>query len=116
MVFRYHFQEYEDIAISRYCDSLMRRRYPTSKMIPDLTGDFLDERRFFFIRMTQPPSGWAEYSTSSMKARIHKIPRPVGLSRFSGSSGSSRLARSNPAPRSLTFQPQPWDSSGESPV
>jgi len=44
MVFRYHFQEYEDIPISRYCDSLMQRRYPTPKMIHCSTGGLLDER------------------------------------------------------------------------
>lgn len=42
--FRCRVQEYEDILIPRYCDSLMRRRYSTSKMVHISAGGLVDER------------------------------------------------------------------------
>ena len=49
-----------------------------------------------------PPSGARCSCTSSMKLRMRKMPRPLDLSRFSGSSGSATVSGSKPSPWSRT--------------
>ena len=49
-----------------------------------------------------PPSGARCSCTSSMKLRIRKMPRPLDLSRFSGSSGLATCSGSKPSPWSRT--------------
>ncbi len=53
---------------------------------------------FFTIRTSIPPSSARRRTTSSMKLRMKKMPRPLDLSMFSGASGSATSSGSKPAP------------------
>src|SRR6185436_2797460 len=56
----------------------------------------------FTITTSMPPSAARRSTSSSMKLRIRKMPRPLDFNMFSGASGSGRASGSNPFPSSRT--------------
>ena len=55
-------------------------------------------RIFFTIRSLLPPPSRSDRSTSSMKDRMIRIPRPLGFRRLAISVGSAMLSNSKPFP------------------